>query len=350
MSSQSPIVCKVKVATVVACYMAAALVMVFVNKVVLNSTPELPFLFLFIQLVIAVLSLHTAAFIYNSPLGHNLPGKVDLPAFDLQVAMQLMPVVIMGVVGLVFNTLCLANVDASFFQIARGLALPITIAVSAIHTRNSPRVAVMFAAFIVTAGFFLGVSPASYFTSVRNAPKTTVISVVFGTLSSLTLSIHAVLVKSAYACVDNSVIKFTYWGNLLSALALVPGIILNGELGPAVKLLLSGGETSHVFLMGSAVTGVFGFLLSMATLLSIKVTSPVTHMFSSAARSVVQTMLGTWLFGDIVTSNRASSIFLITAGAIYYTWIKSSTLPSVSQQLDVDVEKGLIEKKSEVMT
>lgn len=76
----------------------------------------------FIQLVIAVLSLHTAAFIYNSPLGHNLPGKVDLPAFDLQVAMQLMPVVIMGVVGLVFNTLCLANVDASFFQ-ARQLQL-----------------------------------------------------------------------------------------------------------------------------------------------------------------------------------------------------------------------------------
>lgn len=132
----------------------------------------------------------------------------------------------------------------------------------------------MFAAFIVTAGFFLGVSPASYFTSVRNAPKTTVISVVFGTLSSLTLSIHAVLVKSAYACVDNSVIKFTYWGNLLSALALVPGIILNGELGPAVKLLLSGGETSHVFLMGSAVTFVVspaGIISSLTNQLSVLV-------------------------------------------------------------------------------
>jgi hypothetical protein len=36
-----------------------------------------------------------------------------------------------------------------------------------------------------------------------------------------------------------------------------------------------------VFVWGSLVTGFFGFLLCVAGLLSIKVTSPVTHMFSS---------------------------------------------------------------------
>jgi hypothetical protein len=37
----------------------------------------------------------------------------------------------------------------------------------------------------------------------------------------------------------------------------------------------------RVFIWGSLVTGFFGFLLCIAGLLSIKVTSPVTHMFSS---------------------------------------------------------------------
>lgn len=148
------------------------------------------------------------------------------------------------------------------------------------------------AALIVTAGFFIGISPSSYFTTARDAPQTTILSLVFGTLSSLTLAIHAVLVKSAYSYVDNSVIKFTYWGNLLSALALIPGIILNDEIAPAIELFTVGGEDRRVFIIGSAVTGLFGFFLSMASLLSIKVTSPITHMFSSVSKFF-------FLFGDI---------------------------------------------------
>ena len=205
-------------------------------------------------------------------------------------------------------------------KIARGLALPITITVTAIQTRKTPGSSVILSAFVVTTGFFLGISPSSYFTSIRNAPHTATLSIFFGTLSSLFLAIHAILVKSAYVYVDNSVIKFTYWGNLLSAVALIPGIVFNGELSAALYLFTTGGNDRRVFIVGSFVTGLFGFFLSMASLLSIKVTSPVTHMFSSvrasvlserfpklidllkAARSVLQTMLSVWIFGDLITS------------------------------------------------
>jgi GDP-fucose transporter C1 len=65
-----------------------------------------------------------------------------------------------------------------------------------------------------------------------------------------------------------------------------------------------------------------------------KVTSPITHMFSSAARSVLQTLLGVMIFGDILTvyepfplsspypstntigRNRALSIFVILLGTM----------------------------------
>ena len=47
--------------------------------------------------------------------------------------------------------------------------------------------------------------------------------------------------------------------------------------------------------------GVFGFLMSVASLMSIKVTSPITHMVSSAVRGVAASLLGVWLFHDVVT-------------------------------------------------
>lgn len=45
-------------------------------------------------------------------------------------------------------------------------------------------------------------------------------------------------------------------------------------------------------------------------------------MISSAVRGVVQSFIAVLVFGDIITTGRGSSIALILAGSIYYTWIK----------------------------
>lgn len=84
-------------------------------------------------------------------------------------------------------------------------------------------------------------------------------------------------------------------------------------------------------------------MMSIASLLSIKVTSPITHMVSSAVRGVAASLLGMWLFHDVITtfvisiliycrlivecyfeidSGRASSIATILFGSILYTWVK----------------------------
>lgn len=41
--------------------------------------------------------------------------------------------------------------------------------------------------------------------------------------------------------------------------------------------------------------------MSIAGLLSIKVTSPITHMISSAVRGVASSFLGLWFFHDIIS-------------------------------------------------
>ncbi|GLB35871.1 putative triose-phosphate Transporter family protein [Lyophyllum shimeji] len=316
-----------QVAAVVAFYMAAALIMVFVNKAVLNSSPDLPLLFLLIQLLIAVILLYASALVSK---------RIEIPKFDAQTAKKLVPVVLVNVIGLVFNTLCLRDVEASFFQIARGLVLPLTIVVSSLHTRTTPPAKVLLAAATVAFGFFVGVTPS---TSLPVASTPSIISLLYGVLSSLFIAFHAVLIKSSLPHCNNSTIQLAWWTNCGSAVVLFPAVVLDGEAALFSNMLHDAKWDGTVFFRGSLVTGFFGFLLCIAGLLSIKITSPITHMFSSAARSVLQTLLGRWIFGDILTVSRGASITIILGGTMYYTWIKSQTSPPPSRRSE-DVESS----------
>jgi len=126
-----------------------------------------------------------------------------------------------------------------------------------------------------------------------------------------------------------------------------PFILLNGEVSAMMRIMTSSDWDARTFVWGSIITGIFGFLLCVAGLLSIKITSPITHMFSSAARSVLQTLIGVGLFSDVLTTNRAASIFVICLGTMYYTWVKSSesSAGSLAANGQKDVEAGRGEHK-----
>jgi GDP-fucose transporter C1 len=319
---------RLRVAAVVAFYMASALVMVFVNKAVLNSSPDLPLTFLLFQLLIAVLLLHLSAAISK---------KIQIPKLDLQVAKSLFPVVSVNIIGLIFNTLCLRDVEASFFQIARGLVLPLTIAVSSVFSKSTPSRNVIIAAGIVTLGFMWGVVPSSSIPA-TSIPST--LSLFYGVLSSLFIAFHVVLIKSSLPYCNNSTIELAWWTNVGSAILILPFVLLRQEPSKLFELAQTNTWDWSVFFLGSLVTGLFGFLLCIAGLLSIKVTSPITHMFSSAARSILQTGLSIRFFGDILTVNRAASIGIILAGTMFYTWAKSVESPPLPSQRNPDVELG----------
>lgn len=210
-------------------------------------------------------------------------------------------------------------------QIARGLVLPLTISVSCVHIRKTPPARVIVAAVVVTFGFVLGVVPSKNLPA-KSVPST--LSLIYGVLSSLFIAVHAVLIKSSLPYCNDSTIQLAWWTNAGSAIMLFPFVIFNGEL-LELWSKFSGNTNDNfsapIFLWGSLITGSFGFLLCIASLLSIKVTSPITHMFSSvralstlmlyflgdsrvwldsclqAARSVIQTLVGVWIFKDILT-------------------------------------------------
>lgn len=66
-----------------------------------------------LQLLIAVALLHVSA-VFST--------RIEIPRFDKEVAKKLVPVVLVNIVGLVFNTLCLRDVEASFFQVRPSLS------------------------------------------------------------------------------------------------------------------------------------------------------------------------------------------------------------------------------------
>ncbi|KAH9915743.1 uncharacterized protein B0H18DRAFT_1040256 [Fomitopsis serialis] len=272
--------------------------MVMANKWVLNTT-DVPLFFLDMQLIIAVV-----LFLFA-----HMFGMIQLPLrWDWQIIKGLIPTVSLSLIGLSLSNYTLKYVDASFYQVARGMVLPFTVGTSFFLLHARPSLRILMACSIVTSAS-----------------------------SSMITALHSVVIKKSLDVVHGSALHLSWYTNLLSVIALTPVVVLGGEL-PGVMKLLFGPESTpgqlYTFMLGSLITvshvllsyveRPLRLLMSIASLLSIKVTSPITHMVSSAVRGVAASLLGMWLFHDIITTGRASSIAIILLGSLYYTWVKHS--------------------------
>ncbi|KAJ7066689.1 hypothetical protein C8F01DRAFT_1347761 [Mycena amicta] len=323
---------KTLVVSVVLFYIVAALAMIVANKWVLNLTSAALFLLL-TQFVISVLLLWIADKL------RLLQVRLTL---DLATSKGLAPLVALNVIGLSFSNYTLQNVDTSFYQVVRGLVLPFTVATSFFMLGARPSIRILSACGIVTAGFFIGV--------LLDGTPLSLVGIGFGVVSSGLTAVATVVIKQSLPLVNGSSILLAWYTNLLSAVVLVPIMFIAGE-GPAIFALLSGSDGAPsqlpTFIWGALITGVVGFAMSVAGPLSIKVTSPISHMISAAVRGVASSFLGLWLFHDSISSGRATSIAVVLSGSIFYTWIKnqeSTNAPGAYQRVpmnELDVENGL---------
>lgn len=222
---------------------------------VLNSS-DLPLTFLFAQLVLAVLLIQAC----------TLFGFLTLPPFDPALCKVISGVVVVNVVGLVFNTLCLKLVDASYFQVrllpsppfcfwlpflggqalekrkwvqavqaetpffvpfhpslrssdprhpsplimqvARGLVLPLTVLLASLLLKSMPPPSTLVAVALVVIGFFYGITPSA--ASPTNASSNTHLGIVYGVASAAMIAVHAILVKWSMRNVDVKEMDATY--------------------------------------------------------------------------------------------------------------------------------------------
>ena len=151
-----------------------------------------------------------------------------------------------------FSNYTLKYVDASFYQVARGLVLPFTVCTSFFVLHSRPSLRILSACLLVTMGFFVGVF--------LDGTKVSLIGVTFGVLSSMITAIHSVVIKRSLDVVKGSALHLSWYTNLYSAVALAPIIVIAGEVPAIVALLAEPGPLStgisplNTFLWGSAIT------------------------------------------------------------------------------------------------
>lgn len=299
-----------RLVAVVGFYIVSSITTIMLNKAVLKESST-PLLFLWGQLCVAVVLLHAA----------RLLGLLSLPPASLAAFRQLLGLVAINVVGLTLNTLCLANVDAVLYQVARSLILPMTVALSPVVHGTRPSARVLLACGIIFVGFVVGI-----FGERRlSATAVTTTGIVFGVLSSLSTSCHSFVIKSSFGRVQtqySGAFDLVYYNNLFSAVLLLPVLLL--EAGP-IAAFWGGATRAHwqALLAGTALAGASGLLINLAGFLQIKATSPITHTVSSAARGVLQTLAARLFLGEAITAPRCVGIGITLAGSCLYSWFKA---------------------------
>ncbi|KAI8846756.1 hypothetical protein BC829DRAFT_363340 [Chytridium lagenaria] len=294
--------------------------MVLVNKTVLNAVP-LPLTFLWIQLVVAVLILW---------MGSAL-RIVRLPVVTADTCRAISPLIFVNVIGLTLNTICLQYVDASFFQIARSLVLPFTVLFTFIGMRQNVSTPTLTACAIVFFGFIVG--------SFMEKTEVHISSygILIGVLSSVTTAAHAIIIKLNLEVVRGSTMDLVYLNNLLSAAVLAPLLVISGETkylrmlwqSPMGIDRMTDANPSYssdenrllTLIAGGVASGLFGFLINIAGIFQIKVTSPLSHMISSAFRGLTDhTCL--CCVSEVITTTRLTSIGVVLFGSTLYAFVK----------------------------
>lgn len=213
----------------------------------------MPLFFLLIQLVTAVVLLHITAcfggFAFIPPTENTdtpLTGFFRVPEIRMTTCKGLVPLIAVNCIGLAFNTYCLQFVDASFYQVARGLVLPFTTALSAIYLKTRPSFPILMAILVVCFGFMVGVAG-------EDLSGTSGIGIILGVLSSMTTAGHAIVVKRSLPVVNGSAMDLAYYQNFLSAFVMAPAAML-AETRLVMDMFSEGGEGLRTFWVGGLVT------------------------------------------------------------------------------------------------
>ncbi|KAK4688492.1 hypothetical protein P7C73_g1639, partial [Tremellales sp. Uapishka_1] len=140
-------------------------------------------------------------------------------------------------------------------RMARGLVLPMTVFLQSVSSGVNPTMATIGCCGLVTWGFTYSILPSPFSDSNTSISyEAPLLGIIFGVASAATIAIHAVLIKTALKIIDGNTMDLAYWTNALSALSLLPCVVLSGEL-PGIGRLLGGQEGNlQAFIIGSTLT------------------------------------------------------------------------------------------------
>ncbi|WWC63754.1 uncharacterized protein I303_106359 [Kwoniella dejecticola CBS 10117] len=324
-------------------HITIALSVTLLNKWALNNVP-LPQVLLAFQTGICVLFSLIVKIVSSDSIG---PLNIDVKEIK-----RLWPYLFMRTLAVGMKVWCLNLVPASFYQVSRGLLLPITVSMSFAFLGNRISSAILKSILVICLGFIVGsIAKYSASASFDSSPRPFEafmalldLGFILGILSTFTTAAETIVVK-LYAP-NLPVFRAVYTTSLVgfvvfSALSLTSGGV------DQFKSLLTATTTHKSIITPILVSSVAYYLVSIAAVLQITVTTPVTHTISTAVRGVLQSLLAVVLLpNESLSGWQVVSIGFILAGSIRYTWVKEMEKRQKQRNTGVEAAKMDLEQKA----
>jgi len=289
-------------------YFFISISLVFLNKAIMkNYKFELPLFITWYQQVVSL-----ACIVISGYLGRYVSFLSFIPMYEfkLLVAKDVLPLtsVLVGMVS--FNNLCLQYVEVSFYQVARSLTICFSILLTYSLLKQKTSFKAIQACAVVFVGFLLGSVGEVNFSW---------LGVIFGVTSSFFVALYSIYVKKILPFVESNEWKLLAYNTTLSIPMMIPVIFPTGEFG-RIREEAVAYDPSFWFVM--TITGVFGYLISVAIFMQIKYTSPLTNTISGTVKACVQTVLAVIIWGNDITFANAAGIFLVIGGSFWYSMVR----------------------------
>lgn len=211
----------------------------------------------------------------------------------------------------------LKYVEVSYYNVARSLTIVFNVMLSYMVLDQSTSYRVMGCLAVVVAGFFIGANGEMRFS---------LIGTIFGVTSSLFVSLNSIYTKETLGLVKPFVESgrdkmwlLTGVNNIIACVLFLPIIALT-----ETEILMSSIETmySSTFWGYMMLSGLLGFLIGIAVVLQISVTSPLTHNISGTAKAAVQTVGALFVWKNPTNFQNMFGVFLVLLGSGIYAKVR----------------------------
>jgi GDP-fucose transporter C1 len=255
----------------VALYMLTSVALVFFNKAALRGFP-CPLSLTWLQMLVTLpLVLAVRRRSHGTALFDGADARAALPAACVYTAM------------VASGNLCLHNVHASSYQIARSMHLIFSVMLSALLGTRTPA-AQLAACVVITGGYVCGAASNARFSSA---------GLLHGTAASALTALNALLTKRTLARFGDDTWRLQQYTAAYSLLTL-PALAAAADEPALWRTVEVRDGALWLCLLGG---GALGFGLSFAAANSVKHTSPLAHMVAGSAKGALQTVLAPAVFG-----------------------------------------------------
>uniref|UniRef100_A0A6U4TTN3 Sugar phosphate transporter domain-containing protein n=1 Tax=Hemiselmis andersenii TaxID=464988 RepID=A0A6U4TTN3_HEMAN len=217
------------------------------------------------------------------------------------------------------GNLCLMFVQVSFYQAAKSQHILFSLILSSLLLGTTAAPNIIMACAGVTVGFIINaMAEVDIMRSLVNDSLASLTwGMAAGLVSSFFVALYPLLLKRSMVSMDNWQISINV--NLMSLLWFAPLIGYEIHQG---KMLDNPVLYDRAFWAFNFATATVGFVLNLASMMQVRVTSPLTHMVVGAFKGAVTTCLGVVMYGNKMNLTSTVGVTILISCSFFYSYLK----------------------------